>query len=210
MSAELNLSAAARTKTGKGGARQLRRDGRIPAVLYGRGQEGRSLSVLSKDLRTILMSEAGDFSVIKLNIENEGGNEEKNVLLKEYQIDPVRRTLLHADFYEVDLKRVIQVEVPLNLLGTPAGVEKGGTVQQVRHQLLVSALPMELPSSIDVDISHLEMNEALHVSQVTPPSGVELIYDVDFAVATVVPPRSEESEVEAEADEAAAEGAGEE
>ncbi|MDY6852709.1 MAG: 50S ribosomal protein L25 [Thermodesulfobacteriota bacterium] len=212
MDANVNLTAAPRTTTGKGAARQLRRQGRIPAVFYGRRQQARSLSVNSKDLKTVIMSGGGKHSLIRLMIEDNDSHEEKTVMLKEHQVDPVNRTLVHADFYEVEADRFIEVEVPFVLVGKPKGVDEGGLLQQIRRVLLVSALPQNLPGSIELDVSHLDIGDSIHVEEVQAPEGVEILFDVNFTLATVVSPKglqAEEEAVEEEEGEAEVGGDGE-
>lgn len=197
MDINVKLTAAPRAATGKGPARRLRRQGMIPAVFYGRRQQTRSLSVNSKDLKTVIMSGGGKHSLIRLMIEDNDSHEEKTVMLKEHQVDPVNRTLVHADFYEVETDRPIEVEVPFVLVGKPRGVEEGGLLQQIKRVLLVSALPLNLPGSIEMDVSHLDIGDSIHVEEVQAPEGVEILFDVNFTMATVVSPKGLQAEEEA-------------
>ena len=125
--------------------------------------------------------------------------DEVAVMLKDYQLDPIKRTVVHADFYEVDLQKPLEVEVSLVLTGKPIGVEAGGMLQQIRRELLVSALLLDLPEQIEVDVSQLDIGDSVHVEEIPVPDGVTFIYDVNFTVATVSSPRVQE---EAEAEEA--------
>jgi large subunit ribosomal protein L25 len=168
-------------------------------VLYGRGRETQSLTFNSLDLRNLIFSAQGSLSLASLNIEGKGeGEQDTIVAVKDYQVDPVRRELLHADLYEVDLDKPIQVEVPVNLTGTALGEEDGGLLQQVRRTLLVSALPQSIPGKIDVDISHLEKGQSIHVSAIQAVEGVEILTGATFTIATVVVPRGIEEEVAVE------------
>ena len=200
METNVILTARPRTELGKGPARRLRRQGLLPAVFYGRRQEPRPLTVDSKDLKT-MFSGSGTRSLIRLRIEEDGSTTEKMVMLKDHQIDPIKRSLVHADFYEVDLTRQIEIEVPLILKGKPVGVEKGGLLQQIRHDLLVSALPQTLPDRIEVDVRHLDMGDSVHIEEVGTPEGVSLVYDVNFTLATVIAPKGLKAEMEAEGEE---------
>jgi len=210
METNITLPAHSRTATGKGAARRLRSQGLIPAVFYGRKRETRALSVNSKALAAIMSSETGSHTLIRLVIGDEGPNEERTVILKDYQIHPVKRNLLHADFYEVALDRPIETEVAIVLVGKPIGIEKGGLLQQVRREIPVSALPQNVPNQIEVDISHLDIGHSLHVDEIRLPAGVEVVSDVNFTIATVVTPKgvkiAEEEELEGEGAEAGAEG----
>jgi len=200
MADKSSITAVLRTETGKGAAHRLRRQGLVPAVLYGRGQESQSLTFHYADLKDLIFSAQGGLSMTSLHIEGKTeGEQETVVAVKEYQIDPVRRDLLHADLYEVDLNKPMQVEVPINLVGTAIGLAEGGMLQQIRRTLLLSALPREIPAMIDVDISHLETGQSIHVGEIQTGEGVEMITDPSFTVASVVIPRGlEEEEVEVE------------
>ncbi|MBU2550366.1 MAG: 50S ribosomal protein L25 [Proteobacteria bacterium] len=194
-----SLSASPRTATGKGPARQLRRQGLIPAIFYGPGRDPRPLSVNSKDLRSIFLS--GQHNLIRLTIQGDEAGEEKTVMLKDHQLHPVKRNLLHADFYEIDVNRPIETEVPLVLLGKPIGTDKGGLLQQIRVALTISALPLNVPMQIEVDISHLDLGDSLHVEELLAPEGVEIPYETNFTLATVAAPKGIKAEEEVEGEE---------
>jgi large subunit ribosomal protein L25 len=198
MEIEVTLKAAPRTETGSGVARQLRREGLVPAVLYGRGHEARSLVVNHKELKTALYDHTGALSLFYLKIEGEGQVEEKTVTLKDHQIDPIKRTILHADFQEVDITKPLQLEVALVLMGKPEGIERGGILQQIRRELTISALPKYLPDQIEVDVSDLKLGDSVHVADIPVPEGVDIVYDVNFTVATLVLPRAAKAEEEGE------------
>jgi len=210
MEVNITLPANPRTAVGKGAARRLRSQGLIPAVFYGRKLETKALSVNSKALAAIMSSETGSHTLIRLVIGDEGSTEEKTVILKDYQIHPLKRNLIHADFYEVNLDRPIETEVSVVLVGKPIGIEKGGLLQQVRREVLVAALPQNVPNQIEVDIGHLDIGHSLHVDEVRPPSGVEILSDVNLTIATVVAPKgikiAEGEELEGEETGAGAEG----
>ncbi len=199
MADKSSITATVRLDTGKGVARRLRRKGLVPAVLYGRGREAQSLTFNSSDLRNLIFSAQGSLSLTSLIIEGKGEVEQDTIVaVKDYQVDPVDRELLHADLYEVDLDKPLQVEIPINLTGTAMGQEDGGLLQQVRRTLLVSALPQSVPDKIDVDISHLEKGQSVHVGAIQALEGVEILTDSTFTIATVVVPRGIEEEVAVE------------
>ncbi len=208
MDISITLNAKPRKELGKGPSGQLRRQGLIPAVFYGRGAAARPLTVDYKELKKALFSQDSGLALLRLEIESEDGTEEKTVTLKEHQVDPVKRTVLHVDFQEVDVNHPLAIEVPLTLVGKSDGVERGGVLQQIRRVLMVSALPKDLPESIEVDISHMNIGDSLHVEEVTPPEGVEIVHDVNFTLATLAMPRAlkTDEEVAEEEAEAAAEG----
>lgn len=183
-----SLNATVRTSKGKGAARQMRMKGLIPAVCYGGNvSEPIHLSVDPKDLVERLTGKFGRNAIFKLNIE--GHDASPVVRVGDYQRDPVRRTLIHADFCALDPERKLRVAVPLNLVGRPVGVGKGGKLRQVRRTVYLIARPADIPASLDVDVSGLDLNEQTRVASVTPPEGTAIDYHQNFAVAQVYVPR---------------------
>lgn len=206
------LKAHARETRGKGAARVLRREGRIPAVLYGRETAATPISVELRALETILREGTGNV-FIDLNIEEEAGAEPHTVMIKDMAVHPTHREILHADFYEVDMKRKIRVDVPVVTEGIPAGVEEGGILQVIRRELEVWCLPNKIPQEIVIDVSHLGIGDSIHIEEVPADEGVEYPHDVDFTVVAVASPAMEEAEEEEEvegAEEGVAEAEGEE
>lgn len=201
----IELTACIRTQSGKGPARRFRRDGLIPAVFYGRGQEAIPLSVNTAALTKILKTKKENI-FIKLRIEGEKPLE-KLSLLKELQIEPVSRRFQHADFYEIRMDRKLTFEIPLHFVGDPIGVQNGGELQHLKRELKVSCLPLDLPESIDVDVSGLAIGDSLKVQDIKVPKGIETIDPGDVGVAMVAHIRvAAPKPAEAEG-EAAAEGA---
>jgi large subunit ribosomal protein L25 len=197
------LNAAVREEGGKGYARRLRRDGKIPAVFYGKGLQARGLIIDSREMKKLLFTDGGSHGLFQLQIEGE--TDPKVVLFKEYQIDPMKRSIIHADFYQVDITQRLELDVPLNLVGEPVGVEKGGLLQQIRHEVTIKALPTNIPDSFEVDVTNLDLGESLHVEELKAPEGVEVVFDVNFTLATVIAPKGAAAEEEEE--EEAVEGA---
>jgi large subunit ribosomal protein L25 len=194
------LSAELRTGTGKGVARKLRAAGRVPAVVYGRGQESRSLALDPRAFeRLIQKSEAGLNTLIDLEV----GGQTQVVLVKELQREPLGGAIVHADFYAVDLTRTLEVDVPIHLTGIPIGVSlSGGILDHTLRELRVECLPTAIPDSVEVDVSALEIGDSIHVRDLALPEGVILKADPDLSVAAVAAPAAEE--VPAVAAEAAA------
>lgn len=202
---EQSLAVEIRNETGKGRARRLRSQGLVPAVLYGHGKASLSLSVEMNALEHLLKtSHAGLNTLIDL----EGASEVRGrvVLVKELQRHPVAGTLVHADFFEIDTTERIQVSVPIRLTGSPVGVKLGGILEHLMRELELSCLPTAIPDSIEVDTSELEVGDAVHVSDLVLPEGVETAIDPSLAVVHVAVPKVEE---DLGADEAAVEGEGE-
>src|SRR5438093_7191126 len=149
--AEIRLKGVKRADAGKGAARRSRAGGKVPAIVYGRGMEPISIEVDRREFVTALHTDAG--MNVLLNIEVDG--DATLALTRELQRDPVRGTLLHADFVKVDRKQVIEIEVPIQLTGESPGVKEGGVLEQPLFQLHVRCLPTEVPEHVDADISRL-------------------------------------------------------
>ncbi|MBM4381887.1 MAG: 50S ribosomal protein L25/general stress protein Ctc [Deltaproteobacteria bacterium] len=199
--AENALSAESREGTGKGVARKLRQKGQIPAVIYGRKRAAQSIIVNPDALRKLLRGEAGLNTLIDLTL----AGATSTVLVKGLERDPVRGTYLHADFYEVDLTQKVTVSVPVHLVGKAAGIEMGGILDHPLRELSIECLPREIPKSIDVDVTSLNVNESIHVSDLKLAAGLTIKTDGSLAVASVVLPQAEEAAA-AETTEVAAEG----
>ena len=193
----IELNVKVRSTRGNGPARALRREGMMPAVLYGRGTEPILLSVQTKDLETILKHGGMGQTLLNLNIEG-GSTSAKTVLIKELQTHPMSNDFLHADFYEIDMNRKITVSIPVTTTGKAAGVEMGGILQIIRRELDVSCLPGQIPEVIEIDVTDLGMGDSVHVEEIPIGDEVEILYDVNFTVVTVVAPKIEEEEVEEE------------
>ncbi len=191
------LTARTRTSSGTGAARQLRRSGQLPAVVYGRRDEAESLALDTRELSRLLSRIHAATTVIDLEVD---GGEPRPVLIREIQRHPYRPQLLHVDFLEIRSDVKIRVPVPVHLRETPAGVEMGGMLQFLRHELEVECLPNEIPAGFDVDVSGLGIGDSLHVSDVDP-GGVVILDDETVTICTVVPP----TVAEGEEDEAVAE-----
>jgi large subunit ribosomal protein L25 len=193
---EATLTVQIREQQGKGVARKLRAVGRIPAVFYGRGTPSQSLSLDAAALeRAIQKSEAGMNTLFDLNVEK-GDLGAKVVLVKEIQREPVGGAPLHADLYEVDLSKTIEVSVPIHILGTATGVSLDGGILDVQlRDLDVECLPRAIPDELQLDVSALGLGDSLHVRDIALPEGVTLRDDPDVSVVSVVTPQKEEEPV---------------
>jgi large subunit ribosomal protein L25 len=209
------LNASIRTSSGKGVARTLRREGKLPAVLYGSDIESVSLAVNTHDIELLLNKISYSQALINLRVDN-GQSFEKMVMIKEIQADPITQNYLHLDFYEVRMDQKISTTVPVEITGVSKGVEAGGTLQIIRRELDVVCLPSQIPDSIVIDISELDMGDSIHVEDIRPEGDLEIPFDVNFTVVTVVSPKAvsgeaaEEAGEEAEASGEASTEAGEE
>lgn len=199
---DIELSAEVRSKTGKGAARSLRREDRIPAILYGPKTDPVLLSVTANRLEKLMREMGEESKLLNLNIESDDGRQTKQVLIRELQVHPVRRRFLHVDFYEVPMDQPIVIEVPVELVGEAVGVKQGGVLDLVRRMLSVRCLPGEIPEKVEIDISNLEVGSTIHVADLVHQVAFELVDDQNFAVVTISAP---EGAAEAEAEEEAGE-----
>ncbi len=189
---QAKLRAETRAETGKGVARQLRRRGRLPAVVYGHGDESKALTVDAHEFDRLLSRIQAGTTVISLEVE---GDDARQVLIREIQRHPYRLDPLHVDFFHIRADEKITVEVPVHLDGEPQGVTLGGILQQVRHELEVECLPNEIPSEFRVDVSALDIGDSIHVADIDS-RGVLILDEADLTVCSVVPPSVMEVEEE--------------
>jgi large subunit ribosomal protein L25 len=203
----IELKTNIRTTTGNGPARRLRQKGQIPAVLYGPGIESVMLSVNISDIDRVLKKGRIGQALLNLVIPDNGETSTKTVMVKELQLHPVSRNFLHIDFYEVAMDRKIMVNVPVTTTGKAKGVEVGGILQIVRRELEVQCLPMDVPGSIEVDITDLDIGDSIHVGDISLQSEIEFLGDENFTVVTVVTPKIEEEEEPVEEEEEEGEAA---
>jgi len=196
------LTAEIREGVGKEKAKKLRAKGLIPAIFYGPKSQTVSLVIESKELSKALQTEAGENVLIDLDIRKGSQSDRKVVMLKDIQIDPLKRITLHTDFYEVAMDEMVTVEVPVHLIGKPEGTKMGGILEQVRRVIEIQCLPGDIPKSIDIDVSPLKIGDSIHVQDIKVEKA-KIILETNFTIATVVPPVVEEKVVEAVAPEAA-------
>jgi large subunit ribosomal protein L25 len=206
------LTIAPRDTGSSRATRRLRRQGGVPGILYGGGDEPLAFQVDARELRHALAA-AG--AVVELSLDDKT----TSAVLKDAQRDAVRGDTLHVDFLRVDLNRAIESVVPVVLLGEEdaPGVKEGGVLEHITREVTVEALPNDIPESLTYDVSEMQINDTVTLSQVTPPEGVTLVDDLEETViATLTPPRlqlEEEGAIEEETErvgEAAAEGAADE
>jgi large subunit ribosomal protein L25 len=186
--ATATLNATPRSDVGKGAARKLRSSLRIPGVVYGHHREATPLAIDARELEKLLGSIAPGTTVVELNL---GGRMSKT-LIREIQRHPFKRQVLHIDFQELVAGEKITVNVPILLVGTAAGVQDGGTVEEVMREVSIEVDPANIPNHFEIDISALGINDSVHVSDIKVPEGVEILEDLEATVAVVAPPRVEE------------------
>lgn len=192
--AQVELKVDIREKSGKGVARKLRTAGRLPAVVYGRNIASQPVVVDAKELEKAIAGEAGWNTLLTLKGAPEIDG--KIVVLKEADFHPLRREMICADFYAIDLRKKTSFMVPVNIVGTSAGQKMGGSLQLIRKELEVVCLPTAVPATIDIDVTALEIGDTVHIEEVSAPEGAELVHDVNFTVITVVGHKAEAAEGE--------------
>jgi large subunit ribosomal protein L25 len=192
------LNVSARDRFGSRATRRLRREGMVPGIVYGKGDEARPFQVPERELRHLLLE---GHTLLDLQID---GSKAVPVVIKEQQHHPLRGEVMHLDCLEVRLDEEIQSEVPLELEGADQapGVREGGVLEHVTREVTVEALPTEIPESIAVDVSEMVIGDTISLATVTPPAGTKFMVDEpeEITIATLSPPRvEEEPEVEEEA-----------
>ena len=196
MKTSFELVAEFRQDQGKGASRRLRRDGKVPAILYGGHADARALCVSHQKLIVMLENERFYSTILNLKV----GEETQAAILKDVQRHPYKNAVLHIDFQRVSDSEKIRINIPLHFKGaavSPGVKSQGGLVSHLRTQVEVSCLPKDLPEFIEVDLSGLSLNESIHLSQLTVPAGVQLLElsKKDTAVVAIHAPRAEEVEV---------------
>ncbi len=200
---EIVVSAEKRTETGKNVNRRLRVAGRIPGVVYGGKGEPMAVAVSPKEIGAVLRSASGENTLFDLDL----GGSRRKVILKEYQVEPIKGRLLHADFYEVALDKLLEVKVHVEITGTPVGVKvQGGILDFVTRELEIECLPTDIPEKIALDVSELELGKHIRVSDLKLSDKVTILTDPEVVIVHVVAPRAEEAAPVAEGAEAAAAG----
>lgn len=197
------LNAKLRERTGKTGSKNVRKDGLIPAILYGKDMDPLSLSINPNELKTALDTDAGINTLLELKIENMKENSKKILsLIKDYQVDPITSQTLHIDFHSIDIDEKIEVTVPINLIGRSAGEKEGGMLEHVLREIELICLPSNIPNSIDIDISELNIGDSIHISDLSLDKDVETTRNEEEMIVGVVTAEILETESPIEAEEA--------
>jgi large subunit ribosomal protein L25 len=191
------LGATPRGDAGKGVARKLRSTGRVPAVLYGHGEQPRALSVNAHDLGLLIGAVNVENTIVTLDIDGEGP---QDVLLREVQMHPYKPEPLHVDFFHVHAGEKLHVKIPVRLQGTPVGVHTdGGVLDQVLYEVEVECLPANIPDAVEIDVSNLGIGESVRVGDIPAREGVKFLQDGELPIASIVGAhRSEDVDAAAE------------
>jgi large subunit ribosomal protein L25 len=185
--ATASLSATARSTNGKGAARSLRREGRIPAIIYGSARQPQSLSIATREFERLLERVAAESTVIELDVDGTMAR----TLIREIQRHPVKRDVVHIDFQELVAGEKVVVRIPIHVVGSAEGVRAGGILDQVMREIQIRVDPVNIPRQIDIDVSHLTIGHSLHVGDLTLPEGVEALDDESATIVTVSAPKVE-------------------
>ncbi|MFW6238085.1 MAG: 50S ribosomal protein L25 [Halanaerobiales bacterium] len=193
----LNVKVEAREETGKGAARRLRREGKIPGIIYGGDRDPLPLAVDPLDIRKKVNSN------VIFDLEIEGGEAEEEVaMIKDYQKDVIKGNLIHVDFLKISMDEKIAVSVPVNIVGTSIGVKEGGVMQQLMREIDIEALPDDVPDEVDLDITELDVGDSLQVDDLDVGDSVEILNSPEDVIVTIVTPSEEiEEEIEEELEE---------
>jgi len=198
------ITAEKREVFGKNAARRLRKDGKVPAILYGEGQAGVPLTLVKKDVFAILKSETGENTIFKVAFDERL----QDVMFKDLQVDPSSDFLVHADLIQISMDKAIRVAVPFLLQGEPVGVKtEGGFVDFMTREVEIECLPKDIPESIKVDIAGLHLHQSLKIGEVAAPEGVKFVTDPAAVVVVIGMPHKEEEAAKPAEEAAAAEPA---
>jgi large subunit ribosomal protein L25 len=209
--AQSTLFVTKRNGVGKSAARKIRREGFIPAVLYGREMEPISLTVNPVDLKKALSTEAGENTLLELHVKGVEEEITKIGLLRDVQYDNLTSRPIHFDFQEVLMKELITVKVPVEIVGKAPGIQEGGILEEILREIEVECFPSSIPNVIEIDVSQLGIGDSIHIGDLTLSEGVTVLHDSDETIITILSPVMEEvkpaaAEVAAPVEGAEAEG----
>lgn len=189
---EMVISAEIRKEKGKSIARKLRKQGNIPAILYGKDTDTLMITVSEKDWKK-LSKNLKKTSILKMQLKKNGQIEDHSVMVKAIQKEAYRDNILHIDFLHVSMERKIEVEVPIHLIGKAKGLINNGVVEQHLRTIMVACLPTQIPEKIEVDITELDIGDSIHVSDLSKiHPELKFLEHHEVAVVTVIPPETEE------------------
>ena len=194
---QVTLSAIKREKTGKEISKKLRKQGLIPAIVYGPRFQPLPIAVKFNELESILIKHKGETLLFNLEL-TDGEPSKIQAILKDYQTHPITDKIIHIDFLAIHEEETITLDIPLEFLGKPVGISKGGILEILLHELTIECLPSNIPDKIYVDINNLDVGDVLHVKDIKVPEGVKVINDPEETVLTIVAEAGEGTEEETE------------
>ncbi|MEE9215018.1 MAG: 50S ribosomal protein L25 [Thermodesulfobacteriota bacterium] len=194
--AQSTLVVTKRVRLGKGGSKKVREEGKIPAILYGKGSEPIPLIIDPSELKTALDTDAGINTLLELKIEEEGSETTKLTFLRDVQYNHITSMPVHFDFQELRMDKRIRVKVPVRITGRSKGVKEGGLLEEIIRDIEVECLPGDIPNSFDLDVTELDLNHSLHVSDIEVDEKVDILNDPKSPIVSVIIPKAVEEEVE--------------
>ncbi len=202
--AQNTLIVKQRYRVGKGGARQVRREGNVPSILYGRETEPIPIVVNPNDLKEALSTEAGENTLLEIKIQGDGDEVSKLALLRDIQFDFLTSKPIHLDFQEVLMKEKLHVRIPVKFIGIATGVKNShGILEEILREIEIECLPKDIPNFFEVDVSELDLGDSIHISDLKISEELTVLHEPEDTVVTVLAPRVEE---EAVVEEVAVEG----
>jgi large subunit ribosomal protein L25 len=204
--AQSTLFVKRREGVGKTAARKIRKEGAIPAILYGKGTEPIPIAVNLVDVKKALSTEAGENTLLEIHIRQNGDEITKLALLRDIQFDYLTSKPIHFDFQEVLMKEKLTVKVPVRITGKAEGVKEGGILEEILREIEIECLPTDIPNFIEVDVSKLGIGDSIHIRDLTISEKVAVLHDPDETVVTILSP-TVEAEAAPPAEEAAPTGA---
>lgn len=191
MADEILVTVKKREKTGKETNKKIRRNGEIPGIIYGQELKPVIISIPSREVKRILSTEAGENVIATVKIDGDDGPSKK-VMIKELQKDPVDEHYVHVDFWQISMKKKLEMDVPVEVTGVSKGVTEGGVLEQVAWEVRVKCLPTDIPDKIIVDVTNLSIGDSIHVKDLIVKEGVEIINNPENVVVTIAAPLKEE------------------
>ena len=192
------IAVALRTEVGKSANKKLRKEGLIPATVYGLGEDTVSLKISPKIIARVLASATGINSLIYL--QREGTDIKRHVIIKDLQRNPVTGRLAHVDFMRVDPSRKVRIRVPFHLVGTPVGAKEGGRLEFVHREIEIECLPKDIPAHIDVDVTHLRISDSVRIEEVKLPDNLQVLDSLINVICVVHGQKAEEVPADAAAE----------
>jgi len=199
--AQSKLNVSKRVRMGKSGARAIRKEGNVPAILYGKGEEPLALVINPADLKQALSTEAGENTLLEIVVENDSEEIKKLSLLREIQYDYITSKPIHFDFQTLDVSKKITVSVPVAINGKSKGVKEGGILEEILREISVECLPTDIPNAFEVDVTELEIGHSIHVNALEVTEGVDILHDENETIVTVLAPRLEVTTTEEDEEE---------
>ena len=189
--AQSTLEVTLRNRMGKSGAREIRREGNVPAILYGKDTEPLALVINPAELKQALSTEARENTLLEMNVKSGKEKIKKLSLLREIQYDFLTGKPIHFDFQALDMNKKITVNVPVNIEGKAKGVKEGGVLEEILREITVECLPNDIPNSYNIDVTELDIGDSIHVSSLDIAEEVDVLNELEDTIVTVLAPKME-------------------